>query len=98
MIYAELLARARRSYIQPSELAIAAAAAGMLDDAIAHAQRPLARVIRRTQILEVLALESTTPRGPTLPRDSLRNQRRLRPLHVQEGSTSLPIPQCLENF
>jgi tetratricopeptide (TPR) repeat protein len=36
-IYAELLARARRSYVQPCELAITASAAGMRDDAIAHA-------------------------------------------------------------
>jgi serine/threonine protein kinase len=36
-IYAELSARARRSYVQPCELAITAAAAGMRDDAIAHA-------------------------------------------------------------
>ena len=40
-IYAELLGRARRSYVQPSELALAAAAAGMRDDAIAHAHTAL---------------------------------------------------------
>ena len=33
-VYAELMARARRYYVQPTELAIAAAAAGMQDEAI----------------------------------------------------------------
>lgn len=36
-VYAELVARAKRNYVQPSELAIAASAAGMRDEAIAHA-------------------------------------------------------------
>jgi hypothetical protein len=36
-LYAEMTARARRSYVQPCELAIVAAAAGMADEAIAHA-------------------------------------------------------------
>ncbi len=33
-VYAEMMARARRCYVQPSQLAIAAAAAGMQDEAI----------------------------------------------------------------
>jgi hypothetical protein len=33
-VYAELMARARRYYVQPTQLAIAAAAAGMHDEAI----------------------------------------------------------------
>ena len=37
-IYAELMSRARRSYIPPSVLAMAAAAAGMQDQAIRHAR------------------------------------------------------------
>jgi len=37
-IYAELLARSQRSYVQPGELAIAAAAAGRRDDALGHAR------------------------------------------------------------
>lgn len=36
-IYAEMTARARRSFVQPGELALAAAAAGLRDEAIAHA-------------------------------------------------------------
>jgi hypothetical protein len=35
-LYSELMARARRGYVQPSCLAIAAAAAGMEDEAIRH--------------------------------------------------------------
>jgi TolB-like protein len=37
-IYAELLARSQRSFVQPGELAIAAAAAGRRDDALGHAR------------------------------------------------------------
>jgi tetratricopeptide (TPR) repeat protein len=37
-VYAELMARARRYYVQPTQLAIAAAAAGMQDEAIAQAR------------------------------------------------------------
>jgi adenylate cyclase len=37
-IYAELMSRARRSYIPPSVLAVAAAAAGIQDEAIRHAR------------------------------------------------------------
>lgn len=37
-VYAELAARARRSYVQPSTLALAASAAGFEDQAICHAR------------------------------------------------------------
>jgi adenylate cyclase len=37
-IYAELMGRARRSYVPPSTLAMAAAAAGIRDEAIGHAR------------------------------------------------------------
>ncbi|PYX97113.1 MAG: hypothetical protein DMG71_04050 [Acidobacteria bacterium] len=37
-LYAELIARARRGYVQPTHLAIAAAAAGLQDDALRHAR------------------------------------------------------------
>lgn len=37
-VYAELMARARRYYVQPTQLAIAAAAAGMQDEAIRQAR------------------------------------------------------------
>jgi hypothetical protein len=37
-VYAELMGRARRCYVQPSVLAIAAAAAGIEDKAIRHAR------------------------------------------------------------
>jgi tetratricopeptide (TPR) repeat protein len=40
-VYAELMARARRCYVQPSELAFAAAAAGMRDETICHAREAL---------------------------------------------------------
>jgi adenylate cyclase len=36
-VYAEMMARARREYVAPAELAVAAAAVGMLDEAICHA-------------------------------------------------------------
>jgi TolB-like protein len=35
-VYAELMARAKRGYVQPSQVAMAAAAAGMQDEAIRH--------------------------------------------------------------
>ncbi|SPE24985.1 hypothetical protein SBA7_1100002 [Candidatus Sulfotelmatobacter sp. SbA7] len=38
-VYSELMARARRYYVQPTELAIAAAAAGMQDEAIRQARK-----------------------------------------------------------
>jgi TolB-like protein len=37
-VYAEMMARARRCYVQPSQLATAAAAAGMRDEAIRHSR------------------------------------------------------------
>jgi hypothetical protein len=37
-VYAEMTARAQRYYLQPSQLAIAASAAGMRDEAISHAR------------------------------------------------------------
>ncbi len=37
-LYAEMMGRARRCYVQPSQLAIAAAAAGMQDEAIRHSR------------------------------------------------------------
>jgi tetratricopeptide (TPR) repeat protein len=37
-VYAEMTARAQRCYVQPSQLAIAAAAAGMQDEAIRHSR------------------------------------------------------------
>src|SRR5260370_3646548 len=37
-IYTELMGRARRSYVPPSVLAVAAAAAGIQDQAIRHAR------------------------------------------------------------
>jgi hypothetical protein len=40
-LYAELVARSRRSYVQPVTLAIAAAAAGIQEDAIRHARAAL---------------------------------------------------------
>jgi TolB-like protein/Tfp pilus assembly protein PilF len=40
-LYAELMARTRRGYMQPCQLAIAAAAAGNSDDAIRHAREAL---------------------------------------------------------
>ena len=41
-LYAELMARSRRGYVQPVTLAIAAAAAGLEEDAIRHARETLA--------------------------------------------------------
>src|SRR5262249_18355425 len=38
-VYAELMARARRYYVQPTQLAIAAAAAGMHDEAIRQVRK-----------------------------------------------------------
>ena len=37
-VYAEMMARARREYVAPAELAIAATAVGMQDEAIGHAR------------------------------------------------------------
>ena len=37
--YSELICRARRDYVQPSSLAMAAAAVGMQDEAIGHARK-----------------------------------------------------------
>ena len=37
-VYTEMMARARREYVQPCELAIAATAAGMQDEAMCHAR------------------------------------------------------------
>ncbi len=37
-VYAEMMARARREYVAPGTLAIAASAVGMLDEAICHAR------------------------------------------------------------
>jgi len=36
-VYGEMMARARREYVAPAELALAATAVGMQDDAIRHA-------------------------------------------------------------
>ena len=40
-LYAELIARSRRGYVQPVTLAIAAAAAGIEEEAIRHAREAL---------------------------------------------------------
>ena len=37
-VYAEMMARARREYVAPGTLAIAASAVGMLDEALCHAR------------------------------------------------------------